>query len=58
VEDRNDLAEVLMADMPEAERKHFVDVIRQAGEDELTHARRHDPDPIDLRKSRVIADGV
>jgi hypothetical protein len=51
VEDRNDLAELLMADMPDAEREHFVNVIRQAGQDELTHARRHDPDPINLRKS-------
>jgi hypothetical protein len=51
VEDRDDLAKLLMADMPAAERDHFVDVIRQAGEEELAYARRHDPDPIDLRKS-------
>jgi hypothetical protein len=29
VDERNDLAEHLMADMPEAERQHFIEVIAE-----------------------------
>jgi hypothetical protein len=44
MEERDDLAQHLMADMPDEEREHFEEVLREADEAELTHARRNDPE--------------
>ena len=46
MEDRNDLAEYLMADLPPAEREHFEEVLREADEADLAHARRNDPNEL------------
>ena len=42
MEDRNDLAESLMADMEPVERDHYIEIIRQRGEAELAQVRRRD----------------
>ena len=44
MEDRDDIAEALMAKMSPEEREHFVEIIRKAEDEKLKRARRRDPD--------------
>jgi hypothetical protein len=45
MEYRNDLAEALLSVLPDDERNHVVDIIRQTDADQLRHKRESDDPP-------------